>query len=505
MAQLSAGERDFFDLVTRAAYANPFGRERAALNARFADLPGDDPDPVDRLTARLKARLAALDGRLANQGGVAALSPDDRLRVEHATFFEVFHRFALPFDALIEAQRADPSRSVAVPFAADVLLRMAGRGVAPARAERLLGLFWQMRRAFYFIDRGLVGGGPSMRALREGLWNHAVTVDVGRYERLLCDRMEDFSTLLLGETGSGKGAAAAALGQSGFIPWRAERGAFAEPFNAAFVPLNLSAYAESLLESELFGHRKGAFTGAIDDHRGALARCSAHGSVFLDEIGEVAPTVQVKLLKVLEDRTFHPVGDPQARRFAGRIIAATHRDLDQARAEGRFRDDFYYRLCSDVVRVPPLRVRLAEEPGELKALLAALLGRMLGARDAGDREPLAAEVQQVAARVAERVQAELPAHPWPGNVRELAQVARRVLLTGRAAPGEAATAPPADAAAEALAAGLRAGLYDADGLLDRYCAMLYAAHGTYEAVARITGLDRRTARKRALRGQGIEG
>jgi transcriptional regulator with GAF, ATPase, and Fis domain len=247
------------------------------------------------------------------------------------------------------------------------------------------------------------------------------------------------------------------------------------------VAINLSQYPESLIESELFGHRKGAFTGAIDHHEGVFARCSPHGAIFLDEIGDVAIPIQTKLLQVLQERTFSAVGSHDKQRFSGRVIAATNRPLDLLRRERRFRDDFYYRLCSDVIVVPPLRQRLVEDPAELELLLRHLVLRLAG-------EPVPEIVERVRA-VFERDLAH--GYAWPGNVRELEQAVRHVLLDGRY-PGDAGAV--SGSWQERLTRGIEQGAIEAAALVRGYCAMLHERHGTYEEVARRTGLDRRTVK-----------
>src|SRR5438067_10303905 len=201
------------------------------------------------------------------------------------------------------------------------------------------------------------------------------------YEAGLWNRMEEFSTLLLGETGTGKGSAAAAIGCSQFIPYRPGERRFVTNFADSFIAINLSQFPETLIESELFGHRKGAFTGAIDHHQGVFERCSAHGALFVDEIGEVSIPVQIKLLQVLQERTFTPLGGREKQRFSGRVIAATNRALLDLRGDGRFREDFFYRLCSDVIEVPTLRQRTAESPTELELLVRLLVERITGVEE----------------------------------------------------------------------------------------------------------------------------
>lgn len=493
-ARLEPQDRELFGLVSRAAFANPFSPERDELDVRIAETRSSDPELIARLVVRLESRLEVLEKRGQLRG--EPFATEDATLLEHAVLFEAFHRYGERLDALIEAQLSSGDTPVEVRFADELLAHLTRRGVGGEHAVRMLSLFWQMRRAYSFITGSLVGVGPSIRRLREALWDVVFTHDLARYERLLWNRLEDFSLILGGETGTGKGQAAAAIGRSGFVPFDPKRRAFASSFTELLVPINLSQFPESLIESELFGHKRGAFTGAVDSHAGVFSRCSPNGAIFLDEIGEVSVPVQIKLLRVLQERVFTPVGSHEERRFEGRVIAATHRDLGQLRRERRLRDDFYYRLSSDVVEVPPLRARLDEEPRELGVLLEHLVRRIVGARDA-----------EVVERVRAAIARDMPAHyAWPGNVRELEQCVRRVLLRGRCGPE--AGPGVVDAEAEALLSALRAGAMEARELSARYCALLHGRHGTYEEVARVTGLDRRTVRKyvEQVRGPGsIEG
>ncbi|MBX7193855.1 MAG: sigma 54-interacting transcriptional regulator [Sandaracinaceae bacterium] len=476
---LSSDDRELFHLVSRAAFANPFGDERDRVDRELAGRGGRDEDILDRAVTRVRRRLEALGG-----GGPVrfdAFRDRDVQLVQHAIVFDVFHRYFGGMDAHIAAQQQAGKAPVRAAFAPPMLAMLEAHGFDRPRALRLVAVFFQMARAYFFVARSLLGKSPSMKRLRESLWNGAITRDVGLYEAHLVGRMDDFSTIVLGETGTGKGAAAQALGRSGFIPYDDKRERFTHAFTSTFLALNLSEFSESLVESELFGHAKGAFTGALAEHEGALSRSGPHGVVFLDEIGEVSIPVQIKLLRVLQERAFHPVGSRDEKTFAGRVIAATHRDVDRLRREGRLRDDFYYRLSSDVVVVPTLRERLDETPEELAELVAHLCERILGA-----------PAPEVASDVSLAIERDLgPAHPWPGNVRELEQCVRRVLLTGGCRAASHAPAAPTAAWLDAIAKGD----LPAERLLGLYCAELHRRHGTYEKVAAITGLDRRTVKK----------
>ncbi len=475
---LSSADREFLGRVRDAAFANPFGLAREEIDRALARAPktAAREEVIERLLILVRERLRGL--RAADR---RRLPQADRTLVERALLFDAFHRYAPAFDALIQDQLARGSRSAPVPFGAEALRAIASAGVDEAECRRTFAFFYQLRRAFHFIDRTLPGGSASMRQLRERLWTNVFTCNMQLYALSLWQRMEDFSTFLLGETGTGKGTAAAAIGRSGWIPYDERTATFAESFVGSFLSINLSQFPEALIESELFGHKKGAFTGAVEAHEGAFARCSPHGAIFLDEIGEVTAPVQIKLLRVLQERAFSPVGGHETSRFSGRVIAATNRPLAELRAAGSFRDDFYYRLCSDVIAVPPLRQRLREDAAELDVLLGFILERILGGDEAEPR-----------ARVREAIRASPgPDYAWPGNVRELEQCVRRILLTGHY-EGDAREIAHDPAADEGLL--VAAGDASARGLVVRYCRALHARYGTYEEVARRTGLDRRTVK-----------
>jgi DNA-binding NtrC family response regulator len=482
-------DRAFFALVAEATFSNPFGETRDALDRRMARAhaaQSGGPD-LTRVLAHLEARLTAID--LRGREAFAGYAPADRTLLENAVLFQIFHRYTSALDELIERQIEAGAAPCPAAFGRRMLGDLAFYGWEKAAAARFVGIFFQMRRAFFFIERGLTGKCPSMRALREGLWNNVFTRDIRVYERYLSSRMEDFSTIFLGETGCGKGTAAAAIGRSAFIPFDIGKDRFAESFTRAFVTINLSQYPENLIESELFGHKKGAFSGAIETHDGAFERCSAHGAIFLDEIGEVSVQVQIKLLNVLQERRFSPVGSHESKRFEGRVIAATNRSLAELRGDGAFRHDFYYRLCSDVIEVPPLRVRLAERPEEMDELLEHLVGRIVGEKS----EELVAKAKRAI------VKGVGSGYAWPGNVRELEQAVRRILMTSRYDPGP--NVANADPDARWLQS-MQQGDLDAHELLASYCTLLYRRHGTYEEVAKRTKLDRRTVKKYVVDARG---
>ena len=477
---LKASDREFFAALERVIYVNPFSEARAQVVERL--VPGATRAQLaldeEALRRMVEPRLAPF----ADADKLRQMGEEDRRLVQNAFLYVCYHRHLPQVDELIDVEARGPGTPPTDRLARSVIAELVQCAFDEDAAVRYLGFFYQLRRAFHFILDSLTGGSEAMRELRRALWDNVFTHDMLVYRDSLSSRMEDFSTLILGETGTGKGEAAAAIGRSAYIPYLRDKRRFAASFRDSFIGINLSQFPETLIESELFGHQKGSFTGAIDNHAGVFERCSEHGALFLDEIGEASAQVQVKLLRVLQDRTFTPIGSREPKRFAGRVIAATNRPWAELRAEGRFRDDFYYRLCSDVIRMPTLRERIAESPRELEDLVRVVVLRIVG-EDKAD----------VASIALETLRRDVPRdYTWPGNVRELEQAVRRILLTGRYANDLGSAAASMEQEFADLA---RSGRLNATELLGRYCAMLYRQLGTYAGVAARTGLDRRTARK----------
>jgi len=475
---MDSAERAFFSRVKQAITTNPFSSERAKIDRELAGV--SPTSPKEELFSKLNDRVGVTIDRVEarRQTHRPGLSGDDLQLLRYAKLFLVFNQFIESYDQHIMHQIDRGDEPASVEFAESALTRLHDYGFPSAEALRFFALFFQMRRAFFFIQ-AIAGESTCVHELRKSLWNNIFTDDIELYDTYLWDRMEDFSTMLLGETGTGKGMAASAIGRSGFIPFNKKRGCFTESFAKSFVTINLSQYPETLIESELFGHRKGAFTGAIEPHKGVFSRCSPFGAIFIDEIGDVSIPVQIKLLKVLEERRFSPVGSHSTERFQGRVIAATNQPITVMRKEGRFREDFYYRLCSDVIEVPPLRKRMDENPDEIRVILDFTIRRILGR--------ISTElVDSISSFILENQPAD---YLWPGNIRELEQCTRQILLR------RSCTWQPTHKEQQGLDSLAERYSLTAHQLLSHYCSQLYQKHKTYEGVAKITDLDRRTVRK----------
>ena len=510
MGLFTSAEAGFADAVSRLIYANPFlperiEAEREALAADFvregaewnlqpSDVAGSAaPQPN---LALLRRRVDALVERLAAAWPTAEVRPlaaGDGERFADLVLFALFHRYCARFDETIAAgEAAGVYRAPYFREFADEAGRLLRRpGVSfldECPSEALFAFFFQVRRAFVHIHRTLVGASRPMAQLRATIWQSVFTHDMRRYRRSLFARMGEITTLITGESGTGKELVAQALALSRHLPFDVRRGMFAGQPDQLFFPLNIAALSPTLIESELFGHRRGAFTGALADRAGWLEVCPAEGTVFLDEIGEVDAAIQVKLLRVLQSRGFQRLGESEPRRFAGRIVAATNRDLEAEIRAGRFREDFFFRLCGDQIAAPSLREQLADASGDLALLVGVVARRLVGE----------SEAPAVADEVLNWIQRELGAdYAWPGNFRELEQCVRNILLRREYRPrptaGRRSEAPDWENI-------FASGSWTAEQLLTHYCRSVYARTQNIEETARRLDLDRRTVKAKLASG-----
>jgi formate hydrogenlyase transcriptional activator len=321
-------------------------------------------------------------------------------------------------------------------------------------------------------DGRYVAESPSMRAV---------------VERVRLAAPSTTTVLIRGETGTGKEGLARMVHE------------FSPRFNAPFLAVNLGALPEGLVESELFGHEKGAFTGAVRRRPGRFEQADG-GTIFLDEVGDAPPSVQVRLLRVLQERVIERVGGTEPVKVDVRVVAATNRDLEDAVARGTFRADLYYRLAVFPVELPPLRDRREE----LRPLATHFLARH------------AAAMHRRPPRVGEDVWRALEAYSWPGNVRELENFLQRALILS---PGSELSLPELPAAPARPAAALLAAAEAAPGtweeevraLIER--ALSHAGGRVYgpNGAAALLGLKPTTLQGKmkkygiAPRGQGREG
>jgi DNA-binding NtrC family response regulator len=496
MAFLEGVDRRLAEAISRLAYCNPFlperiECERQALGEDFVAggtlwHATGEPGPAPNLRV-LAERAAALAERLAGRlmAGARPAASDLQL-YEDVVAYVLFTRHEEDFFRLFDERAASAPVGFYREFLRDVerLLQIPGvTVVADADAPHLFAALFQVRRAFHYIFRNIIGNSPPAVHLRAAVWQSVFTRDMRRYRRALYQRMGDVATLVSGPSGTGKELVARAIGLSRYVPFDPERQAFADSFLASFYALNPSALSPTLFESELFGHRRGAFTGAVEDRPGWLEVCPPLGTVFLDEIGELEPALQVKLLRVLQTRSFQRLGDTRDRRFEGKIVAATNRDLAREMPAGRFRPDLYYRLCSDVITTPSLQEQLRTAPGERAGLVRFIARRVAGNDEA---ESLAVETERW-------IDTHLgPDYGWPGNVRELEQCVRNVMIRGEYRPPGAAS----PSARQYLADAMLNGSLSAEELLRRYCTLVYAQTGSYQETGRRLGLDRRTVREK---------
>ncbi|HVU50048.1 MAG TPA: sigma-54 dependent transcriptional regulator [Polyangia bacterium] len=410
------------------------GSGRAALDALAAQ-------PLDAVVTDL---------RMPDVDGLEVLAASRRLDAERPVI--VMTAFSA-IDTAVESIRRGAYHYLTKPFKQDELAIFLQRALEEVRVRREASALKTELRARFSV-RSLVGTSSGMQAVRERI-----------------ERVADAPApvVVLGETGTGKGLVARALHTD------------SRRAGAPFVAVNCAALPEALLESELFGHVRGAFTGATSDRPGLFAEADG-GSLFLDEIAEMTPALQAKLLHVLESGEVRPVGATRPRAVDVRVIAATHRDLARAVAEGRFREDLLYRLDVVAIVIPALRDRREDIPALVEHFVEAARARY-------PRSPVRRLEAGALAALARRA--------WPGNVRELANVVEKLVLFGRGEEVVADELPPETrATAEADPAEFHGPIVPMRELERRYAVWAVGQTGGHRGkAAELLGVDPKTLRK----------
>lgn len=357
----------------------------------------DDPSLLDMMRLTLEKEGYKVQD--------ASSASDARDQLEESVFdlvvSDIYLGDASAIDLLDEIRISNPE--------APIILVTAQGTVETAAAARAAGVFDYLAKPFKLdqlverVHAALKHEEPSTATVEPGpetmiVGSHPSIVEV--YKAVARVAPTDVPVLISGETGTGKELVARALHRFGSNP------------DGPFVPINCGAIPESLLESELFGHRRGSFTGAERDHMGAI-ESARNGTVFLDEVGELPAPLQVKLLRFLQEGEIRPIGSGSAVKVGTRVVAATHRDLRAEAKAGTFREDFFYRLSAYQVHLPPLRDRRSDIP-----LLVEHF------RSRGESSQNSDTVQGPTPKTLEA----LTSYEWPGNVRELENLVLRALI-----------------------------------------------------------------------------
>jgi DNA-binding NtrC family response regulator len=329
--------------------------------------------------------LILLDYKLPDMTGIDVLR---HIRQQDPDIVVILMTAFGKIETAVEAIKLGAYDFVSKPFQIDELMRLVERGLETTRLKRQVRDYRERMQSEYGFSR-IIGDSPQMKQLYEVVRSVA--------------RSGAATILLLGETGTGKDLLART------IHYNSDRA------DAPFVNITCTAISETLLESELFGHERGAFTDAKSQKQG-LFELAQGGTVYLDEVGDMPAALQAKLLRFLEDRAFRRVGGVRDLVVDVRVIAATNRDLRKALAEGRFREDLFHRLNVIAVELPPLR----ERDGDLEVLARHFVDRY-------NRE-----YRKDITHIADGAFEKLRAYSWPGNVRELRNTIERAVILSKA-------------------------------------------------------------------------
>ena len=501
---LVPADRQFLAALSQLVYCNPFQPVRLELERKAL---GDDYQLEDYVAwskdfsrqenerpnvRRLNARAEQLADRLRTKLHDGARADARTLDLyQDLISYVLYYRYATQLDVTGFLRGGNQQKKKVARIWREFLqqfhyylsLPHHSLAVSEDPAHWFASLF-QVRRAFLSIFDHILGESLPAVQLRAMVWQSVFTHDMRRYRRALYLQMRELTTLITGPSGTGKELVARAISLSQHLIFDADQECFVGDLSDAFSPVNLSALSPTLIESELFGHCRGAFTGALADRQGWLESCPSHGAVFLDEIGELDPALQVKLLRVVQNGNYTRIGEARQRQFVGKLLAATHRDLAEEMHAGRFREDLYYRLCSDHVRTPALREQLDDRPEALRGLIAFIAQGLV----ASEAEALTDEVETW---IKTHIGAD---YPWPGNIRELEQCVRNVLVRQQYLPQQLPLDQRAEPDTVSWLREAELGTLTFAELLSRYCTSVYAKLGSYQQTAEVLELDRRTVR-----------
>ena len=484
--RVAAGVRQSVPAGARGAGARG-ARRRFVEGEPVWSYRAEHPEPranVWRIVAKLEPLVEQLRARL--RSGVAAREEDLEL-YEDAALQLLYQRYYPKFyEAGFGSEQANPGRwRFYNEFLADWRHFFAIDGVSfPNEHDprHTFACFRQIQRAFDITFRDIIGSSLPAARLRGAVWQSIFTHDMRRYRRTLYARMGEFATLITGPSGTGKELAARAIAESRYVPFDDRRLAFADDGEPVFFPINISALSPTLVESELFGHRRGAFTGAVGGPQGLAGDVSRTGVGIPGRAGRYGPGDSGEA--AARDRDAHV---PSGGRYGG---AAVPRQADRGHESRSGAGDAQGAISRGSVlpsvlgpgrRTPSLAEQLAASPGVLRELVFYMARRVAGA----EGDALAGEVLPW---IEENLGTE---YAWPGNYRELEQCVKNVLIRRNYRPARAARGRSGGGVRAARRA--RGGL-TADELLARYVTIVYSRTGSYEETARRLGLDRRTVK-----------
>jgi hypothetical protein len=498
---MTEADFEFCEKLSGLTYCNPFLPQRIQLEKECLGQKGIGVEEVwhmgmDPMSSRPtlkaikeKAAFILMKFQCWIQGG--GTLDDKKFRLyEDLVTFHIYHLVHEELESLIDVNLPGRKNKLkttwghySTAYEKHFHPAFLGRATPPGK-EHLFACSYQVRRAFSHTFGFLAGRSKPAVNLRASIWQSLFTHDPRRYRQFLYKTLPLHTTLITGPSGTGKELVARAIGKSGYQAFDPVSMSFEGDDQLLYTELNLSALPSTLVESELFGHSKGSFTGALKDRVGRLEACPAQGSVFIDEIGEIDESIQVKLLRVLQGRTFQRVGENSNRRFLGKCLAATNRDLEKEIKEGHFRRDLYYRLCSDQVRTPSLKSILQSEPDELLTFLNHI------ARKSLPEEACEAPVMEAEAWIRKNISKN---YAWSGNFRELEQCFNNLLIRGDYQPSSLDSVSTNDSWLE----GVNNGVLTADEVLNVYCKRVFDRYQNYEEAGRALSMDPRTVKARA--------